>query len=65
MCCGLQWSWRYAALCSWLACAGGEISALKADDLDWRTPKIMVRRTWQAFDKKTLELGPTKGKKNG
>jgi integrase len=41
----------------------GEIFALKPEDLDWRTPKILVRRAWQDFDRRSRAIGPTKGKK--
>jgi integrase/recombinase XerD len=41
----------------------GEIFALRPEDLDWRTPKILVRRAWQDFDRRNREMGPTKGKK--
>lgn len=41
----------------------GEIYALKPEDLDWHTPKIIVRRAWQNYDSMKRELGPTKGKK--
>jgi integrase/recombinase XerD len=54
------------AVCGAMFLAGlrrGEIFALKPEDLDWRTPKIMIRRAWQIFDNKIRELGPTKGKK--
>jgi len=40
-----------------------EVAALKPEDLDWNTPKIIVRRAWQNFDSKERVLGPTKGKK--
>jgi integrase len=40
-----------------------EIFALKLEDLDWYTPKIMVRRAWQNFDRVNKVLGPPKGKK--
>jgi len=40
-----------------------EVFALKPEDLDWHTPKIMVRRAWQMFDYKDKVLGPPKGKK--
>jgi len=40
-----------------------EISALRPEDLDWHTPKIMVSRSWQRFEKIDKVLGPTKGKK--
>jgi integrase len=38
----------------------GEVFALKPEDLDWRTPKIHVRRAWQNFDRSVREMGPTK-----
>jgi integrase len=41
-----------------------EIYALKPDCLDWHTPKITVRNSWQCFNKKSRVLGPTKGKKS-
>jgi integrase len=40
-----------------------EIFALRPECLDWNTPKIIVAESWQNFDRKTRELGPTKGKK--
>jgi integrase/recombinase XerD len=40
-----------------------EIFALKPEDLDWHTPKIMVCRAWQNFDRVDKVLGPPKGKK--
>jgi integrase len=55
------------AVCGAMFLAGlrrGEIFALKPEDLDWRTPKLIIRRAWQAFDHKIRELGPTKGKKD-
>jgi integrase/recombinase XerD len=54
------------AICGAMFLAGlrrGEIFALRPDDLDWRTPKIMVRIAWQNFDRVERELGPTKSKK--
>jgi integrase len=54
------------AVCGAMFLAGlrrGEIFALKPDDLDWRTPKITIRRAWQNFNKRDRELGTTKGKK--
>jgi integrase len=54
------------AICAAMFLSGlrrAEIFALKPEDLDWHTPKITVRRTWQSFDKKTRELGPPKGKR--
>jgi integrase len=40
-----------------------EIFALKQEDLDWKTPEIIVRRAWQKFECKDRVLGPTKSKK--
>jgi integrase len=40
-----------------------EVTALKPEDLDWKTPKITVRRGWQLFDSKDRVVGPPKGKK--
>jgi len=54
------------AICGAMFLAGlwrGEIFALRPEDLDWHTPKIIVRRAWQNFDQKVREIGPTKGKK--
>jgi integrase/recombinase XerD len=54
------------AVCAVMFLAGlrrAEVSALKPDDLDWVTPKIVVRRSWQMFNNKTRVMGPTKGKK--
>jgi integrase/recombinase XerD len=52
------------AVCAAMFLSGlrrAEISALRPEDLDWRTPKITIRRTWQNFDKKRRVLGPPKG----
>jgi integrase/recombinase XerD len=54
------------AVCAAMFLSGlrrAEISALRPEDLDWRTPKITIRRTWQNFDKKKRVLGPPKGKR--
>jgi integrase len=54
------------AVCSVMFLSGlrrREIFALKPEDLDWHTPKIIVRRVWQNFTYKKRILGPTKGKK--
>jgi integrase len=54
------------AVCSVMFLSGlrrSEIFALKPEDLDWHTPKIMVRRAWQKFNYKDRQIGPTKGKK--
>jgi len=40
-----------------------EVFALRPEDLDWATPKITVRRSWQMFDYKDRVMGPPKGKK--
>ena len=41
-----------------------EIFALKPEDLDWKTPKITVRRAWQLFDEtKNRVIGSTKSHK--
>ena len=57
------------AVCSCIFLSGlrrAEVAALKPEDLDWntKTPKIVVRRAWQAYDKKKRVLGPPKGKKH-
>jgi integrase/recombinase XerD len=41
----------------------GEIGALKPDCLDWSTPKITLKSSWQRYNKKNRVLGPTKNKK--
>lgn len=54
------------AVCACMFLSGlrrSEIFALKPCDLDWHTPKIIVRRAWQCFEKKDKRLGPPKGKK--
>jgi integrase len=54
------------AVCAAMFLSGlrrSEIFALKPEDLDWHTPKIMVRRAWQNFDRANKVLGPPKGKK--
>ncbi|MDR1325601.1 MAG: site-specific integrase [Treponema sp.] len=40
-----------------------EIFALKPEDLDWKTPKITVRRAWQKFEYNDRVLGLTKSKR--
>jgi integrase len=40
-----------------------EVSALKPEDLDWNTPKILVSRSYQRFNGKNKVLSTTKGKK--
>jgi len=54
------------AVCAVMFLSGlrrAEVSALKPADLDWVTPKIVVRRSWQMFNSKAREMGPPKGKK--
>jgi integrase/recombinase XerD len=55
------------AVCSVIFLSGlrrSEVAALKPEDLDWHTPKIIVRRAWQNFDKSSKRvLGPPKGKR--
>jgi len=41
-----------------------EIFALKPCDLDWVTPNITIRRTWQCFDHVIKNWGRRKGKRN-
>jgi integrase len=39
----------------------GEILGLKPEDLDWRTPRIIIRRAWQRYgDPKARSLGDPK-----
>ena len=57
------------AVCACIFLSGlrrGEVAALKPEDLNWsvHTPKIVVRRAWQAYGKKKRVLGPPKGKKH-
>jgi integrase len=40
-----------------------EVSALKPEDLDWNTPKILLSRSYQRFNGKNKILSTTKGKK--
>ena len=55
------------AVCAAIHLSGlrrSEVFALRPEDLDWHTPKIVVRRTWQKFNSKDSKvLGPPKGKK--
>jgi integrase len=54
------------AVCAALFLSGlrrAEVSALKPEDLDWVTPKIILCRGWQRFNNKDKVMGPTKGKK--
>ena len=47
----------------WAGLRRGEVFALKPEDLDWRTPKITVKRAWKNFSYKRRKLGVTKGKR--
>jgi integrase/recombinase XerD len=54
------------AVCACMFLSGlrrAEIAALKPDCLDWNTPKITLKYSWQLYDKKNRVLGPTKSKK--
>jgi integrase/recombinase XerD len=54
------------AVCACMFLSGlrrAEIGALKPDCLDWNTPKIMLKYSWQRYNKKNRVLGPTKSKK--
>jgi integrase len=55
------------AVCAVIFLSGlrrSEVSALKPEDLDWHTPKIVVRRAWQNFGSKSKRvLGPPKSKR--
>jgi len=54
------------AVCAAMFLSGlrrAEVAALKPEDLDWKTPKIIVRSAWQNFDCKDRVLGPTKSKR--
>jgi integrase/recombinase XerD len=54
------------AVCAVMFLSGlrcGEIGALKPESLDWHTPKIKVKHSWQRYDHKDRVLGPTKSKK--
>jgi integrase len=54
------------AVCACMFLSGlrrAEIVVLKPDCLDWNTPKITVKYSWQRYDRKNRVLGPTKSKK--
>jgi integrase/recombinase XerD len=54
------------AVCACMFLSGlrrAEIAALKSDCLDWNTPKITLKYSWQRYNKKNRVLGPTKSKK--
>jgi integrase len=44
----------------WAGLRRSEIFGLMPGDLDWSTPKIIVRNAWKNFDRKTRELGDPK-----
>jgi integrase len=54
------------AVCACMFLSGlrrAEIAALKPDCLDWKTPKINVKYSWQRYNKANRVVGPTKSKK--
>jgi integrase/recombinase XerD len=54
------------AICAVMFLSGlrrSEILALKPESLDWNTPKITVKNSWQRVDRKDKAYGPTKSKK--
>jgi len=54
------------AVCSAMFLSGlrrSEVYALRPENLDWDTPKIVVSNAWQRLTRKGKKLGPTKGKK--
>jgi integrase len=54
------------AVCAVMFLSGlrcGEIGALKPECLDWHTPKIKIKYSWQRYDHKDRCLGPPKSKK--
>jgi integrase len=54
------------AVCAAIFLAGlrrAEVSALRPEDLDWATPKIVLSHSWQRFNSKDKVFGPPKGKK--
>ena len=55
------------AVCACMFFSGlrrAEIAALRPEDLNWQAPKIVIRRAWQNYDKKSRVLGPPKGKRS-
>jgi len=54
------------AVCATMFLSGlrrGEIYALRPEDLDWNTPRIIVRHAWQRLTRTGKKLSTTKGKK--
>jgi integrase len=54
------------AVCAAMFLSGlrrAEVSALRPEDLDWTTSRIMISRSWQRFNSKNKVMGPTKGKR--
>jgi integrase len=47
----------------WAGLRRSEVFALRPEDLDWRTPKITVRKAWKNFTYKRRKLGTTKSKR--
>jgi integrase len=63
---GVLQSTMELAVCACMFLSGlrrAEIGALKPDCLDWNTPKITLKYSWQRYEKKSRVLGPTKSKK--
>jgi integrase len=63
---GVLQSTMELAVCACMFLSGlrrAEIAALKPDCLDWSTPKIIIKNSWQRYEKKNRALGPTKSKK--
>lgn len=48
----------------WAGLRRGEIFALRPDDLDWGTPRIIVRQAWQNYSYKRRKLSTTKSKRD-
>jgi len=54
------------AVCATMFLSGlrrGEIYALRPEDLDWNTPRILVKHAWQKLTRKGRKISTTKGKK--
>lgn len=54
------------AVCATMFWAGlrrGEIFALRPEDLDWGTPRILIRQAWQNYSYKRRKLATTKSKR--
>jgi len=48
----------------WAGLRRSEVFALRPEDLDWRTPKITVRRAWKNFSYKRRKIGTPKSKRS-